>query len=71
METRKRRLQRSTRDRMIAGVCGGIAEWQDWDPTVVRLSYILLSVLSAAFPGVLVYLVLWLVTPPDSVQTLP
>jgi phage shock protein PspC (stress-responsive transcriptional regulator) len=48
---------------MIAGVCGGIAEWMDWDPTVVRLSYILLSILSAAFPGVLVYLILWVVTP--------
>jgi phage shock protein C len=48
---------------MIAGVCGGIAEWMDWDPTLVRLGYVLLSILSAAFPGLLVYLVLWLVTP--------
>jgi len=48
---------------MIAGVCGGIAEWMDWDPTVVRLSYILLSLLSAAFPGLLVYLIFLLVTP--------
>lgn len=66
METRKRRLVRSTRDRMVAGVCGGIAEWQDWDPTIVRLGYVLLSVLSAAFPGLLIYLILWLVTPPDT-----
>jgi phage shock protein C len=50
---------------MIAGVCGGVAEWMDWDPTLVRLGYILLSILSAAFPGILVYLVLWLVTPLD------
>jgi len=63
METQRPRLQRSRKDRMIAGVCGGIAEWMGWDPTVVRLSYILLSILSAAFPGVLVYLILWLVTP--------
>ncbi|MCE7904068.1 MAG: PspC domain-containing protein [Gammaproteobacteria bacterium PRO9] len=69
METRKRRLARSTRNRMVAGVCGGIAEWQDWDPTVVRLVYILVSVLSAAFPGVLIYLILWLVTPPDTAVT--
>jgi len=54
---------------MVAGVCGGIAEWQDWDPTVVRLVYILVSVLSAAFPGVLIYLILWLVTPPDTAVT--
>ena len=64
METRKPRLCRSSTDKMIAGVCGGIAEWLDWDPTVVRLTYVLLSLLSAAFPGILVYLVVWLVTPP-------
>ncbi|MDH4022256.1 MAG: PspC domain-containing protein [Gammaproteobacteria bacterium] len=63
METRRPRLYRSSKDRMIAGVCGGIAEWLDWDPTVVRLTYVLLSLLSAAFPGILVYLILWLVTP--------
>lgn len=49
---------------MLGGVCGGIAEWLGWDPTAVRLTYILLSILSAAFPGLLVYLILWLVTPP-------
>ena len=68
METRKPRLYRSTRDRMIAGVCGGIAGWLDWDPTVVRLSYLLLSILSAAFPGILIYLILWLVTPTAEVR---
>ena len=63
METQRPRLRRSRKDKMIAGVCGGIAEWMDWDPTVVRLSYILLSLLSAAFPGLLVYLIFLLVTP--------
>jgi phage shock protein C len=63
METQRRRLYRSRTDKMIAGVCGGIAERMDWDPTVVRLAYVLLSILSVAFPGILVYLVLWLVTP--------
>ena len=48
---------------MIAGVCGGIAEWMGWDPTVVRLAYVLLSILSAGFPGILVYLIFWLVAP--------
>ena len=61
--TRRPRLCRSRKDKMLAGVCGGIAEWMDWDPTVVRLVYILASILSAAFPGILVYLILWLVTP--------
>jgi phage shock protein PspC (stress-responsive transcriptional regulator) len=63
METQRVRLRRSRKDKMIAGVCGGIAEWMDWDPTVVRLTYVLLSILSAAFPGLLIYLILWLVTP--------
>jgi phage shock protein C len=63
METQRPRLRRSRANKMIAGVCGGIAEWMDWDPTLVRLGYVLLSILSAAFPGLLVYLVLWLVTP--------
>jgi phage shock protein C len=48
---------------MIAGVCGGIAEWLGWDPTVVRIVYVLVSVLSAAFPGIIAYVVLWLLMP--------
>jgi phage shock protein C len=56
-------LQRSRTTKMIAGVCGGIAEWLGWDPTVVRVGYVLISILSAAFPGMLVYLVLWVVMP--------
>ena len=56
-------LRLSRRHRKIAGVCGGLAEWLGWDPTVVRVLYILVSMLSAAFPGILVYLILWLVVP--------
>jgi phage shock protein PspC (stress-responsive transcriptional regulator) len=56
-------LRRSRKDRMIAGVCGGIAEWLGWDPTLVRILYVAVSICSAAFPGILVYLVLWLVMP--------
>ena len=56
-------LHRSTRQRMIAGVCGGLAEWLGWDVTLVRVGYVLVSVASAAFPGILVYVVLWVVMP--------
>ena len=59
-------LTRSRRNRMIAGVCGGIAQSLGWDPTLVRLLYVLVSVISAAFPGILVYLVLWVVIPQAS-----
>ena len=56
-------LQRSRTHKMIAGVCGGIAEWLGWDPTVVRVVYVVGSILSVAFPGILVYGVLWIVMP--------
>lgn len=57
-----RKLRRS-RDRMIAGVCGGIGEYYGWKPDRVRIAYVILSILSAAFPGIIVYLLLWLVMP--------
>ena len=50
-------------DRKIAGVCGGIAHYFGLDPTLVRVGFVLLSLVSAAFPGVLVYLLLWAVMP--------
>ncbi len=56
------RLHRS-RDRWIAGVCGGIAERMGWKPNRVRIAYVALSILSAAFPGILVYIILWFVLP--------
>ena len=56
-------LYRSTRDAMIGGVCGGIAEWLDWDPTLVRILYVVGSAVSVAFPGLIVYIVLWILMP--------
>jgi len=62
----KPKLKRS-HDRMIAGVCAGAAEWIGWTPAKVRTIYVILSVLSAAFPGILVYVILWIVMPgPDA-----
>ncbi|MCL2337876.1 MAG: PspC domain-containing protein [Firmicutes bacterium] len=65
MAKQVKRLCRSSRQRLIAGVCGGVAEYFNVDPTVVRLIYVLISVFSVAFPGVLVYLVAWLLMPRD------
>jgi len=56
-------LVRSRRHRMLAGVCGGLAEWMGWDPTVVRIVYVLGSIFSVAFPGMLVYVILWILMP--------
>ena len=50
-------------NRQIAGVCGGLGEYFGIDPTVVRVVYALASFLSAAFPGLLVYVVLWIMIP--------
>lgn len=61
--TTNKRLLRSSSDHWVAGVCGGIAEYFGWDPAIVRLAYVLLSVFSAAFPGLLVYIILWLIMP--------
>lgn len=58
-----KRLFRSN-DRLLGGVCAGIAEYLGWDPTLVRIAYIVLSIISAAFPGILVYIILWIVMPP-------
>ena len=59
----KRKLVRSRSDKMLGGVCGGIAEYFDWPSWVVRFVYVLVSILSAAFPGILIYLLLWLLMP--------
>ena len=55
-------LKRS-HDRVIAGVCGGIAAWLGWKSDRVRVVYVILSIISAAFPGIIVYLLLWLLMP--------
>lgn len=56
-------LTRSRSERMLLGVCGGIAKWLGWDPTLVRVGYVILSVCSAAFPGIIVYVILAIVMP--------
>lgn len=56
-------LYRSRRHKIIAGVCGGLADWLGWGPTFTRILYVVVSALSAAFPGVIVYIILWIVMP--------
>lgn len=59
-------LRRSRSNRMLAGVCGGLAEWLGWDVTLVRVLYVLVSIASVAFPGILVYVLLWILMPEES-----
>lgn len=56
-------LYRSNQQSMIAGVMGGIAERFGWNANLLRLIFVVISIMSAAFPGILVYLILWLVIP--------
>jgi phage shock protein C len=57
-----KKLYRSS-NRIMAGVCGGIAEYFDIDPTLIRVAYVILSLFSAAFPGVLLYIILMILIP--------
>lgn len=61
-----RTLSRSLNDRMIAGVMGGIARRFGWSATLTRILFVVLSLASAAFPGILVYLILWLLIPNEA-----
>ncbi|MGH8159442.1 MAG: PspC domain-containing protein [Rhodanobacter sp.] len=56
-----KRLCRSRSNRTLAGVCGGIAEYYGWDPTLVRVAWIVLTLLGGS--GILLYLIMWLVMP--------
>jgi phage shock protein C len=56
-------LRRSRTNRMIAGVVGGLAEYWSIDPMLARVIFVIVSIVSAAFPGILVYGLLWLLLP--------
>ena len=60
-----RQRRRSRDERMSAGVVGGLAEYFSQDPALFRVLYVVLSIISAAFPGILVYAILWLVIPEE------
>ena len=59
----QKRLHRSRTEKMIAGVCGGLAEYLDMDPTLVRLLWVLVALLAGT--GILLYLIMWVVMPLD------
>ena len=65
MPTLKAPLRRSRTDRRIAGVVGGLAKYFGLDPTLARVLYVVISIVSAAFPGILVYILLWVIIPEE------
>ncbi|NQU86239.1 MAG: PspC domain-containing protein [Mariniphaga sp.] len=64
---KQKKLYRS-RDHVLGGVLGGFAKYINADPTIIRIAYVLLSVLSAAFPGLLGYIIFWVVVPEEPVD---
>jgi phage shock protein C len=62
--TMEKRLHRARNDRKLAGVCGGVAEYFGWDPTLVRVGWIVLTLMGGS--GILLYLIMWLVMPEAS-----
>ncbi|WP_201601673.1 PspC domain-containing protein [Psychrobacter submarinus] len=63
------KLHRSRNNKMIAGVMGGIAQYLGWSPTWVRVLFVIISSLSAAVPGILIYIILWIVMPKATHQS--
>ncbi len=64
MARSRKPLRRSRRHRLLAGVCGGLAEWLGWPPALVRLAFVVGS-LVPVLPGFVVYLLLWLTVPAE------
>ncbi|MCQ2325189.1 MAG: PspC domain-containing protein [Paludibacteraceae bacterium] len=62
MENLSRKLTKSN-NKMLAGVCAGLAEYLGWDITLLRVVYLILSMFTAAFPGLLLYILLCIVMP--------
>lgn len=62
-------LHRSTKDRKLAGICGGIGEYFELDPTIIRVLFVVFSVFLGG--GILAYIILWLVMPQEPETTKP
>ncbi len=65
MQKKSWKFKRS-KDKHIAGICGGIAEGMGWNPFLVRIGYIGFTIVTAILPGILFYLLLWLVMPANN-----
>jgi phage shock protein C len=65
-----KKLYRSKKDRKLAGVCGGIAEYFDLDATLVRLGWVVLTFMSGLFPGIIGYIIAAIIIPEEETKTL-
>ena len=60
-----KKLYKSKNQKMLSGVCGGIAQYFNIDPTIIRMIWALVSVFSAAFPGIIVYIICAIIIPEE------
>ena len=58
-----KKLTRSTSDRWIAGICGGIGEYLEIDPNVIRVIWVIVTVLTGFIAGIIIYILLWIILP--------
>jgi len=58
-----KKLYRSTVDRWIAGICGGIGEYFEIDPNIIRVIWIVITAITGFIPGIVVYILLWIILP--------
>ncbi len=61
-----KKLYRSNKDRMVAGVFGGLGEYLDIDPTILRLSWVLITIFTGFIPGIIAYILAAIIIPPQS-----
>jgi phage shock protein C len=71
MDQQPKRLHRSRTEKMIGGVCGGLAEYFNIDPTLVRVLWIVLTLMPLPGSGLLAYIILWAVMPLDPAPPFP
>lgn len=64
MSNNQKQFKRSLNDRMLAGVCGGLAQYLGLDPSLVRIVYAILTVFTA-FAGVIIYILMWIIVPEE------
>lgn len=63
-----KRIYLSTADKKIAGICGGLAEYLNIDSTIVRLAWVFLTLFTAFFPGIIAYIIAWMIIPQRSTE---
>ena len=67
-KTEVRKLYRSKKDKMLGGVCGGMAEYFNIDPVLIRVLWVTFTLISAGLGGILAYIICWLIIPENPDQ---